>query len=197
MRRENAGDIFEYRCYPMRSHSETRWASMMDFFGIQWMYEPRLFKTSLGMYLPDFYLPDIGAYVEVKGPLPTEDEIQKAECVQEITGCPVIFAHGKPQMHGLRLGSANLTVWTEGKRVNVSMYEISQWIEKNKGLAVCARMACSGQIQKAPDWPPEELERLGKNIRSKVNVAIEIRDSVELRLDYSGGVNAWIRDQDI
>lgn len=150
MRRENVGEIFEYRGYPMRSHSETRWASMMDFFGIQWLYEPRLFKTSHGVYLPDFYLPDIGAYVEVKGPFPTEDEVQKAECVQEITGCPVIFAHGKPQMEGLRLGGANLTVWAEGKRVSVSMYEISQWLEKNKGLATCARMAYAGQIQKAP-----------------------------------------------
>ena len=50
---------------------------------------------------------------------------------------------------------------------------------------------------KTPDWPAEEIKKLGKNIKSKVNVAIEIRDAIELRLDYSGGVNAWIRDQDL
>lgn len=50
---------------------------------------------------------------------------------------------------------------------------------------------------KVPDWPKEELAQLGKNMRSEINVAIEARDAVEMRLDYSGGVNAWIRDKNL
>lgn len=152
MRREDVGEIFRHNGYPMRSHSETRWASMMDCMGIRWLYEPRLFKTSLGMYLPDFYLPDMGAYLEVKGPPPTEEEIQKAEDVQAETGRPVIFAHGKPVMHGLRLGGAKLSSWICGKPVHVSMYEVSQGIEKYISLRDCAKLAYAGRIQSHPDF---------------------------------------------
>lgn len=151
MRRENVGEIFRHKGYPMRSHSETRWASMMDFFGIRWLYEPRLFKTQLGMYLPDFYLPDMDAYLEVKGAPPTEEEIQKAEDVQAQTGCPVIFAHGKPVMKGLHLGGAQLSSWESGKPIHVTMYEISQGVEKYFGLRECALLGYAGQIQPRPD----------------------------------------------
>lgn len=50
---------------------------------------------------------------------------------------------------------------------------------------------------KTPDWPEIDVKKLGKNMRSSVKAALEVRDAVELRLDYSGGVNAWIRDQDL
>lgn len=150
MRRENVGEIFRHKGYPMRSHSETRWASMMDFFGIRWLYEPRLFKTQLGMYLPDFYLPDMDAYLEVKGAQPTEEEIQKAEDVQAQTGCPVIFAHGKPTMKGLHLGGAQLSSWISCKPVHVTMFEISRGIEKYFGLRECAALGYAGQIQPRP-----------------------------------------------
>lgn len=50
---------------------------------------------------------------------------------------------------------------------------------------------------KVPDWPSDELALLGKNMRSEINVAIGVRDAIEMRLDYSGGVNAWIREKNL
>jgi len=49
-----------------RSRLEARWAALFDYYSILWVYEPDVFKTPSGRYLPDFLLPEIGAYVEVK-----------------------------------------------------------------------------------------------------------------------------------
>lgn len=53
-----------------RSRLEARWAVFFDHLGIRWEYEPQGFKVGLGpgiRYLPDFWLPDLNTWVEVKG----------------------------------------------------------------------------------------------------------------------------------
>jgi hypothetical protein len=50
-----------------RSRLEARWAVFFDYLGVRWEYEPEGFESSYGRYLPDFYLPDLDLYVEVKG----------------------------------------------------------------------------------------------------------------------------------
>jgi hypothetical protein len=51
-----------------RSRHEARWAVFFDHLGLRWDYEPERygFATTRGTYLPDFYLPEIGLFVEVK-----------------------------------------------------------------------------------------------------------------------------------
>lgn len=72
-----------YKGYKFRSRLEARWAVLFDAAGIRYEYEPDGMKDENGnMYLPDFYLPDYGWYVEVKpnreGAI---DEIAKAATV--------------------------------------------------------------------------------------------------------------------
>lgn len=63
-----------------RSRLEARWAVFFDALGIDWQYEPQGFEESIDTYddnwtsltrtvrwLPDFYLPSTGTWVEVKG----------------------------------------------------------------------------------------------------------------------------------
>lgn len=55
-----------------RSRLEARWAIVFDRLGWTWQYEPEGFEgngwgDTLIRYLPDFYLPDFGTWVEVKG----------------------------------------------------------------------------------------------------------------------------------
>lgn len=51
-----------------RSRLEARWAVFFDSLGIHWQYEPQGFEAVDGSrYLPDFYLPDLQTWVEVKG----------------------------------------------------------------------------------------------------------------------------------
>ena len=63
----------EYNGYRFRSRLETRWAVFFDALGIEYQYETEGFEapTYNGQekvfYLPDFYLPKINIYCEVKG----------------------------------------------------------------------------------------------------------------------------------
>ena len=58
-----------------RSRLEARWAVFFDALGIRWLYEPEAFELPSGArYLPDFYLPDLKRWVEVKPEFAWENE---------------------------------------------------------------------------------------------------------------------------
>jgi hypothetical protein len=59
-----------------RSRLEARWAVFFDALKIGWEYEPEGFELPSGRYLPDFRLPDAGAWVEIKGQKPTKRELR-------------------------------------------------------------------------------------------------------------------------
>lgn len=52
-----------------RSRLEARWAVFFDTLGIAWQYEPQGFELGSTYYLPDFRLPGIKVWIEVKGSL--------------------------------------------------------------------------------------------------------------------------------
>jgi hypothetical protein len=56
----------------MRSGWEANCARLFDYLKIEWVYEPRVFvfekiKSGTLSYLPDFYLPGLDLWIEVKG----------------------------------------------------------------------------------------------------------------------------------
>lgn len=64
-----------YNGYRFRSRLEARWAVFFDTMGIEYLYEPEGFKMSDGTcYLPDFYLPKMDEFFEVKGKLKLIDK---------------------------------------------------------------------------------------------------------------------------
>lgn len=57
-----------YSGVTFRSRLEARWALFFDCVGWDWDYEPCLYKVGPRVnYLPDFFLPDLNLWVEVKG----------------------------------------------------------------------------------------------------------------------------------
>lgn len=51
-----------------RSRLEARWATFLDSHHITWQYEPQTITLPSGtVYIPDFWLPELGAWIEVKG----------------------------------------------------------------------------------------------------------------------------------
>jgi len=56
-----------YHGVKLRSSYELRFAKALDAHGLKWEYEPRRFDLGLWTFLPDFFLPETGAYWEVKG----------------------------------------------------------------------------------------------------------------------------------
>ena len=69
-----------YNGYRFRSRLEARWAVFFDAAGIKYEYEPEGFDLSGGVkYLPDFYLPSVERWIEIKGSPLTDSEMEKVE----------------------------------------------------------------------------------------------------------------------
>jgi hypothetical protein len=57
-----------YRGTDFRSTLEANWAATLDHYGIEWQYEPWVYRAPSGeRYLPDFWLPAVSTFIEVKG----------------------------------------------------------------------------------------------------------------------------------
>lgn len=58
-----------YRGTQFRSVLEADWACTLDHLAIAWEYEQRAYRLPSGVgYLPDFWLPALRTFIEVKGP---------------------------------------------------------------------------------------------------------------------------------
>lgn len=68
-----------------------------DALGVKWEYEPEGFEFSDGTrYLPDFWLPDVGLWVEVKPSAPDEEERRKIGNLLYHSAHPVFVTCGAP-----------------------------------------------------------------------------------------------------
>lgn len=75
-----------YNGYRFRSRLEARWAVFFRAVGLEYQYEPEGFEMDGIRYLPDFYLPSIDRWFEIKGkPLLSIEGIKKCEelCFQK------------------------------------------------------------------------------------------------------------------
>lgn len=80
-----------------RSRTEARWAVFFDMVGLRHHYEPEGYEIRVGYYRPDFWLPDLNMFFEVKGTDPTHDEIEKCEALAEAAECDVLLSSGPPE----------------------------------------------------------------------------------------------------
>lgn len=90
-----------YNGYHFRSRLEARWAVFFDTLGIEYVYEKEGYDLGdAGWYLPDFWLPQVNMWAEVK-PKPLNDsELDKCIALVESTGDPcLILVGGEPTNH--------------------------------------------------------------------------------------------------
>lgn len=96
-----------------RSRLEASWAAFLDHHAVKWTYEQEWFNFGDGTrYLPDFWLPESRAWMEVKGVL-TDDDLTKvkrlagrAQYKNEIViiaGAPAGQVFGEVQPNGRRV----------------------------------------------------------------------------------------------
>lgn len=176
---ERQRTLFHHQGYRMRSYTELRWARLLDAAGLFYLYEPHLHKIDNGWYLPDFYLPHVGIYLEVKGTYPTEEEKAKADQVMERTGKDVAFlvALPKSDRHGLHnclTQARSFWGW-----VNVSGHELDQLLLAKIGEAAWLKF-----IMAARDEPLDDLRAAG-----------EVMEEVILdRMDRPAR-ETWLRDK--
>src|ERR1039458_4891322 len=87
----------EWHGWRFRSRCEARWAVFLETLGIEFVFEPEGFSLEDGtLYLPDFWLPKLKLFCEVKPGFPTERESIKAELLAKGSGSNVLFLDGPP-----------------------------------------------------------------------------------------------------
>lgn len=75
---ERGGKETNYNGQLFRSKTEARWAVFFDVLAVTYSYEPETITLSTGeKYLPDFYIQDFKAFLEVK---PSSEAIVTEEC---------------------------------------------------------------------------------------------------------------------
>ncbi len=96
----------EYDGYKFRSRIEARWAMFFNLCRVAYEYEKEGYDLGdpLGWYLPDFWLNADKAWVEIKGPPPTAEEIAKLSRLALYTECraALIFYGPIPSPHNFR-----------------------------------------------------------------------------------------------
>ncbi len=89
-----------YKGYRFRSRLEARYAVFFDHLKIEWEYEKEGYHLPSGSYLPDFWLPRVQMWAEVK-PVPfSGEERAKAKELVEATGYPCFELVGVPDCTG-------------------------------------------------------------------------------------------------
>lgn len=100
-----------YNGYRFRSRLEARWAVFFDALEIKYEYELEGFDLAPvpeqdrggGYYLPDFYLPQFEAWLEVKGKSLTPEEEDKCVALHYQGEDPVLVGIGEPYFGELLL----------------------------------------------------------------------------------------------
>src|SRR5258708_11826755 len=85
-----------YNGYRFRSRLEARWAVFFDALGLEWEYEKEGFDLPSGSYLPDFWLPQVKSWCEVKAETLTITERKKADELVLLTKFDCILLVGVP-----------------------------------------------------------------------------------------------------
>lgn len=86
-----------YNGYRFRSRLEARWAVFFDALGIEYEYEPEGYDLGdVGWYLPDFWLPQVKMFAEIKPTKFTPSEWEKCWQLCKQSDCGVLMLVGTP-----------------------------------------------------------------------------------------------------
>ena len=83
-----------YCGYRFRSRLEARWAVFLDAVDLGYRYESEGFDLDGVRYLPDFWLPKLAIWLEIKPTFPAPEEIEKARALARLTTLPCVIVHG-------------------------------------------------------------------------------------------------------
>jgi hypothetical protein len=125
-----------YKDIIYRSRVEARWAIFFDVLRVKHWYEYEGFVVDHKPYLPDFYLPDLKCFVEIKGIKPTKEEQELAYALARDSGMPVhIFSGSIPQSDMSTWadeGFETFTFDTKGKEVMPKQLYLKEVYAVNK-----------------------------------------------------------------
>lgn len=110
----------EYSGVTFRSRLEARWALYFDLVGIKWQYEKEGYQLDSGWYVPDFWLPDLEIWAEVKPSALTIEESAKAMDLTIVTRNPSVCLIGPPSPIAYPINESFSATLTAGQRCVVA-----------------------------------------------------------------------------
>jgi hypothetical protein len=117
----------EYKGVRYRSRLEARWAIVFDRLKIEAKFEPQSFIEHGLPYIPDFYLPSLGVWVEIKPTTPNSDECKKAHELHRITKEPVYIFSGYFDVHPFACTDcASYHHYYIAAGINICLYDSTQ-----------------------------------------------------------------------
>ena len=153
----------KYNGYKFRSRLEARWAVFFDEMDIKFQYEPEGFKLASGWYLPDFWLPQVEMWAEVK-----QNKLNKKECclaydLSESTGYPCLMLVGVPDFRPYKSVTVHLGIDEKGEVVtgDIDIFYYLTSLYLSEGNFCYCQEPC-------PDLDPEEY---GNNYKKAVYAA--------------------------
>ena len=195
-----------YKGRRFRSRLEARWAVLFDARGIQWQYELEGFKTPAGPYLPDFYLPQVSMWAEVK-PDTGFDSLaaNKALSVATQTDKEILLLDGEPRnVYWLGL----MPVVAEGLYAKADTWSVrAQWYDlthRRRYHEEEHRFYCEGSVYELlagagrhprmfrldlRDWIPTERSIAGDILGD--DAAVETALSARFEHGESGPSSGW------
>lgn len=155
-----------YGGYRYRSRLEARWAVFFDALGIEYDYEPEGYDLGEhGYYLPDFWLPQVGMWAEVKAVAFGDAEKDRCRALAEASGCPCLMLDGLP---------AERNYWgytgvAEDDDEYPALMDYVLFEGHRYWLSEGRFFACTGNsqwnVEELPDWGGEEAVRAAREAR--------------------------------
>lgn len=167
----------QYNGYHFRSRLEARWAVMFDFLGIKYQYEPEGYHLENGeYYLPDFYIPELDIFIEIKATAPTLAECNKCHYLSKGLNRPVVlFAGSDPSnlnayhFHGERIfdffmdsmildfyySIQGYNFWSESKQ---NGYKYNPPLDWKKRIKYTSKILISLRKKQGRVWLPQGFE---------------------------------------
>lgn len=107
----------EYNGHHFRSRLEARWAVFFDALGVRFEYEAEGYDLNGVWYLPDFWLPEIGCFVEIKPPLDEDGTHLIEGCVRLAIASKrnvlVVYGNPWPGEYSVVLHNHSYYLWTQ------------------------------------------------------------------------------------
>ncbi len=149
-----------YKGVRFKSRTEARWAVFFDLCNLLWDYEPEGFDLAVGFYyLPDFKLPEMELWVEVKSEKPlSRDAWLKAISLADETEQDCLVVQGQPRHRGhLHLDSEGGECRSEfSSKYTLGRYDGAPRLYENNGM---------GKGVFTPTVRDPEIERLFEQAR--------------------------------
>lgn len=151
-----------YAGHRFRSRIEARWAIFFDTLDLRWEYEREGYTLDGDRYLPDFWLPELNLWAEIKGVIPNDREVRLAGLLAESTqSTTVIFAGDMPTIRGALPDPLAMSVWSPVyARYEHAWAECEACGELRIAYVKHAHMSCACAGYVSPPWIRFDSPRL-------------------------------------